>query len=517
MWLKSLFLVSLLGPKLNQIEASATEQEHNLVGTPTLSPLASSQQEQESFDYSAEPLPESIIPTLTPTCASYTFPPMQTIKRYMLVTPRGIDQAENLTSAEQAVIVLNNLAISSELNFVYVEADDVIANKLIGNKFTNKRLQLLTEASANNQKFCPVKIFGYIVMAIGALQNNAIIKTATGVGVSNGPGIPHMYPLDDTLAVVKNMPVKLYEITNPGFFGSEILVYSYNGKIGSFTPQSALGSFDVVYAFAEVLKLATIRKPMKVCIVYTGDRTDDLVAQLIDEVNKTTPVFPKLDDALDYIRKDFFRARRPHLTLDDTGCPIGQQSKKEKIKLVPFLCTEEFPIYGITNSSKDYGMTFTVTYTNRRFSLKVSTLRNNGTVAEFNITFRKDGLLVQAEQGSNDIVSPIELDLEENNSASPVTMMFGYNGFVNSKEYDIKFKAEECKFGVGSNTAHIDVRKKGDLYFNQLGIFNIHGQPRFTRFCGFSPSNNADTSGMRTEIVNIKSRYLNSGLRNVKN
>lgn len=437
------------------------------------------------------------------------------LKSYMLVTPVGIDQAKNLTNVEQESIKYTPLMISPDFNYVQIDASEEIADKLIGAKFVNKNLPSLSEISSNDQTICRVKINGYVVLAIGSIKDESVIQAATGVGVIESGPVPHLFSMNNFVTAAKPRPIKLYDLGNPRFFGSEILAYNYAGNIGPLALERALDSFEVVSAFADVLKMAKIRSSTKTSVVYTGDRTNDLVANLIENVNKTTMVFSKLDTALEYIRKDFFHEKFPDLMLDKNLCPIGQQSKINKMELVPKKCSQKFPIHGITKGIKDYGVKFSV-QTNRKFSIDMSTIREDGTIAKFNITFKANGLLIQADKDNNDIISsngPIRT-----NRSLPVSMMFEYNGFINTKGYDVQIIAEECKFGIESKTMDINVRKKGEPVFKNIGYFSVHGQPLFAKFCGFSPVKpGADgIKNAHTELRNIESTYINKGLRTTK-
>lgn len=433
---------------------------------------------------------------------------------YILLTPPGINQALNLTAEEQQRTIFTLLLASSDLNYVHVDADDLIADKLIGDKYINRNLPSLRDGSVNNQIFCRVKIDGYIVFTIGALKNHAVISAATAVGITKPlqSNNPHMYAINRDVISIQNSPVKLYLITNPAFFSSEVLVYSYDGNIGIYAAQGAMESFDVVKAFSEVLKLASMRKNMKASIVYTGGLSDALILKLIHSVNLTTPVFLNLDDSLEYIKKDFFHTKLPHLRLDEHGCPIGQQSKIEKITLNSFMCTSKFSIGGLGVSAKDYGLSFAVQKSNRQFTLEISSLSKDGTISGFNMIFSKRGLVVQANGNSSDVISSVGLE----NADRSIT--FDYKGFINSKEYEIKISSEESKFGVGTNAAQVDVRKNGKEFFKTIGLFVVHGQPKFARFCGFSPNDSKHSyKAARTEIRNVESQYINCGLSNMTN
>lgn len=449
-----------------------------------------------------------------------TFAPVGQVVSYILVTPVGINQAQNLTAMEQEEVAFSPIHISSELNYVHITADKRLADRLIGTKFFNKRLPLLRNIDTNDRNICRVKIEGYVIWVIGGLRNEDVVDSADGVDIVDDPSepIPHLAIINKNIRNTIGGPIKLFDIENPDFFGSELLAYSRDGSIGAYPPRSILDSFEVVGDFAEILRLTEIRGSDKNYIVYTGDKTNDLVAGLINTVNKTIPVFLNQEEALEHIKKDFFESNFPELVLDENICPIGTPSKISKIQARPFMCSPEFPIYGITNDAKDYGVRFSVN-TNRKFYLKMSALRVNGTMANFNINFNRMGLLVQANVANNDIISSV-LAIPYNASL-PVSITFDYDGLVNSnnkfiesKEYDVKISPEVCKFGVESEVMEVLIRKSDESNFKTVGYFNVHGKSRFTQFCGFSPvsHNPSGINKARTEINNIESQYINKNL-----
>jgi uncharacterized protein with GYD domain len=377
----------------------------------------------------------------------------------------------------------------------------------------NTNLPLLKNISSN-QKLCRVMINGYIIFVIGALDNISIIQSAVGVSMPTKYTRAGMFPLNDIVIAAENSPNKLYELSNSGYIGSEVLAYAYDGNIGIFTAQSSLDSNAVISAFKYVLELAAIRKYTKACIVYTGDRENPLIAALIDTVNEQVPVLANLDAAFDYVRKDYFHERHPQLELDASGCPIGKQSMINNIRLAPFKCTKDFAIHGLSMETINFGVKFKVTSTNRRFAIKVSALRSNGTVAKFSMTFGKKGLIVQAEVDSTDIISPLGISAPYNGNNTEATIIeFPYNHFINSESYYVRLKPDLLKFGLYSDAITVEVRKIDERNFKQIGMFIMHGQPRYMQFCGFSPSNRVGVDDAHTTIDEVKSTFINSGLK----
>lgn len=458
--------------------------------------------------------------TLAPTLETtfQTFPPVGPLTSYIMVTPVGINQVKYLTAYEQEVLYAIPLAITREFTYLDVKADDLTAKKLIGTKFISSHLSSLKEITFNKQNYCHSKIDGYIVISIGAFKDRTMIEGATAVGTTEFTtgNQQFMFPIKGIIAPAQNSDNKLYIMPNPGFYGSEFFVYSYDGNIGEFTEQSTLESFDVVKAFAEVLKIFKIRNSAKPRIFYAGDLSDPLVAHLISSVNKTVPVFLTLEDTLKNIMHEFFHQGSPEVELNEFGCPKGVQTKQETIDLKPFSCTQKFPIRGLTDSIKDYGMQFTLEKTNRWFSLNIETEGVNSSKSTFSIRFTKKGIIIK---GDEDVVSSAGINNpseNQNNIESTHSTVFEFKGLIDSKPYTIRLKAEEFQFGLSADaSAQIDIRKQGDSSFKHIGIFNIYSQPKTVQFCGFSPGNHISrVKKVSTRIINFQSQFINQPLRN---
>lgn len=491
MGLKELLLAKLLG--LNETDSPTTWFSND--SAPAIPPQT------------ITPVPDNITstPTLEPTF--YTFPPVGAVQSYVLVTPVGVNQMQNLTYDEQAVVSFKPLVAVLGYNYLYVQADASTAAKLVGVLYPNSAVPPLQDIVSDSPA-CPVRVDDdYAIWVIGSLDNLDMVQSAVTISTATPYSPQRLVDVNGVVTSAHNSNIKSYRLDNPRFTGSDIIAYVPDGNTGAFTTLGNTDSVSVLKAFADVLKQVKIRGAKNNRIVYIGDHSNDLVAGFISELNQTIPIDMKLDDALTQVMKNFFTKQCPSVQLDANGCPVVGKDKLSKLTLRPFSCSEKFPIHGMTTNLHDYGFRFKVPATNRWFEVKVIVPHENCAEEDANIGLRfgKEGLQITKQKCPQ---LPGNNDTDFANQGAN-TILFPANGLVNAgRSYEVEIKHDDSVHGLG-DAMQINIRRQGDRNFKNLGLVVVQGdsQPRAVMFCGFSPNNTAGVKGARTQITNIETLY----------
>ncbi len=357
------------------------------------------------------------------------------------------------------------------------------------------------------QAFCPVMISEYVFPVIGRIGNTEV--NAAGISTARRAD---RYQSEDLIHARKRTTVRQQDVQNLGFFGAEVIGYSDDDR-RVLTAQNELDSDDLINMFRYVLNVAWRRKPRMSYIVYSGE-SNALIDELIKTVNMTVPVVMNLDTALKYAMQHYFNNKYPQLVLDANGCPIGQQSKMRNLQLSAFECTKGMPIHGISTDPMDYGVKFGPVSTNRWFSMQISALTSYGDVAEFNMTFSREGLTVQADGKNHAIVAPHGLPRGDEDNTTTTIIKFPYKQLIDSKPYMVRLTPEILPFGLKTQVLNVDIRQNGEPDFENIASFQMHGQPRHLLFCGFSPrTNRKGVKNAKTTIDEVESLLMNTGFK----